>query len=126
VNPETATEAVLLAANRLSISLPPGAAQALAAAAITHADDQFTVKQGVRREQWAEAGYRAYVRKNMQHKILEALIEAEVLPVTLPREQVTFHWEMCGDTSPPVPEDTPYDTVKITLRVQTRRARGVS
>jgi hypothetical protein len=126
-NPETATEAVALAAARLGIVLPPGAALAFAAAAVTHADNVFAVRAIAWREQWTDAGYRAYTRKKMLHQLHEGLITAEMLPVTLPYEALTYLEDSFGASrGRPVPESAAWNSVEISLRVPTRRARGVS
>lgn len=123
VNPETTTQAVAEAAARLGIELPPGAASALATAALTHADNVHATMHVAWREEWALPRYRDHTRKQMQHQLLEELIEKHVLPVTLPAEKITYHLTSLPGTEP-VPEAAPWEQVHILLRVKTRNARG--
>lgn len=126
LNPETATEAVERAAARLGITLPPGGARVLAAAALTHADSVLGIRRVAWREEWANEGYRANVRRRMQIQVLEELIAKEMLAVTLPAEKLAYRIAGQGPLSQPVPEEAPWDQVEITLRVQARDSRGVT
>lgn len=118
----TATDAVITAARNAGMEITRAQASALAIAALTHADSQCTVTRVALRERWANEGYRAHIRAEMQRALHEGLIEDEMLPVTLSAEKLIYQ----DDRMAEMPEFAPWSQVQIVLRVPVRRSRGVS
>jgi hypothetical protein len=116
----TARQAVISAARTVGVDLSPAQASAIAAAALTHADDEHHLVRLTYRERWSDDGYRAYMRAEMQRALHKGLVEQEMLPVTLPAEKLVY----CDDRMAEMPESAPWSAVQVFLRVPVRRARG--
>jgi hypothetical protein len=109
------------AARTVGVDLSLAQSSAIAIAALTHADTEYSVTRVAYREQWSDDRYRAYLRAEMQRALHKALIECELLPVTLPAEKLVFR---DYHTMAEMPEAAPWTAVQLVLRVPVRRARG--
>jgi hypothetical protein len=119
----TAAEAVRETAHRLGFGIPDYAAAACAEAACAHAEGVVQNRQMAGRLQWAEPGFREYLRRKMRHDLLDEMTESGYVPVSLPRETIRY---MTGGLLDPagtheVPETGDWQTAAVTLEAGVRR-----
>lgn len=129
----SAADAVMRAAQRFHIPIEYDyQARAVAEAALSYADTTVTSRRPARKDEWADEGYRDYLRQDMRHKLLDLVTRQGLIPVALPAETLKYmdRWfnPVTDDMERPegipaeaVKQGAEWETVILTLSVPVRR-----